>query len=238
MFVFSLKWERGMKENEINSIDEMNFEAAIFDLDGTLVDSIEDIAESMNKVLSENNYPVHSLDAYKTFVGKGLMNLTRVSLPATVQEEKTVIKCYNRLLEVYKERCTEKTKPYKGIMPLLDELKSRGLKLAVFSNKADVLTKKIVEILMPGYFDIVVGMTTEELKKPNPTCALEISEHLGVRPGNIVYLGDSGIDMQTARNAEMYGVGVLWGFRSEEELVSAGADAILSHPLDLLELKN
>ncbi len=216
---------------------KMNFEAVIFDLDGTLVDSIEDIAESMNRVLSENHFPVHSLAAYKTFVGRGLLNLTRVSLPETAQDEKTVVACYNRMLEVYNDHCTEKTKPYDGIIPLLDELKSRELKLAVFSNKADKFTKKIVQTLMPGYFDIVVGMTTEDLKKPNPACALEISEHFGVRPENIVYLGDTGIDMQTARNAEMYGIGVLWGFRTKEELVSAGAEAILSHPLDLIGLR-
>jgi phosphoglycolate phosphatase len=215
---------------------KMNFEAAIFDLDGTLVDSIEDIADSMNRVLSENHFPVHSLAAYKIFVGRGLLNLTRVSLPATAQDEKTVMACYERMQEIYNDRCTEKTKPYDGIIPLLNELKSRELKLAVFSNKADKFTRKIVQALMPGYFDIVIGMTTEELKKPNPACALKISEHFGTRPENMVYLGDTGIDMQTARNAEMYGVGVLWGFRTKEELISAGAKAIVSHPLDLTSL--
>lgn len=212
----------------------MNFEAAIFDLDGTLVDSIEDIGNSMNKVLEENHYPLHSMATYKTFVGRGLLNLTRLSLPSTEKDEAKVVACYHRMLEIYKEHCTDKTKPYEGIIPLLDDLKKRRLKLAVFSNKADGFTRVIVQELMPGYFDIVIGMTTEELKKPNPTCALEISREFGIDPGKIVYLGDSGIDMQTACNAGMFGVGVLWGFRGKEELVEAGADALIYHPMDLI----
>jgi phosphoglycolate phosphatase len=214
----------------------MKYKAAIFDLDGTLVDSIEDIAGSMNRVLHERQFPVHSLAAYKIFVGKGLLNLTRVSLPAAAQDEETVTACYERMQEIYDEHCTEKTKPYDGIIPLLNELKSRELKLAVFSNKADKFTRKIVQALMPGYFDIVTGMTTEKLKKPNPACALQISERFGTRPEQIIYLGDTGIDMQTAHNAKMYGVGVLWGFRTKEELLAAGAGAIVSRPLDLIGL--
>jgi phosphoglycolate phosphatase len=214
----------------------MNFEAVIFDLDGTLVDSIEDIAESMNRVLSENHFPVHSLAAYKTFVGRGLLNLTRVSLPETAQDEKTVVACYNRMLEVYNDYCTEKTKPYEGIIPLLDELKSRELKLAVFSNKADKFTKKIVQTLMPGYFDIVVGMTTEDLKKPNPACALEISEQseCALKTSFIWEIRDRYADSSQCGN--VWNRGAL-GFRTKEELVSAGAEAILSHPLDLIGLR-
>ncbi|MEA4916378.1 HAD family hydrolase [Proteiniphilum sp.] len=214
----------------------MNCKGIIFDLDGTLVDSIEDIANAMNRVLAENGFPEHSLAAYKIFVGRGLLNLTRRALPETVQDEGTVKACYQRMTEVYNDHCIEKTKPYDGIMPLLDELQSRGFKLAVFSNKADQFTKKIVQVLMPGYFDRVAGMTVEELKKPNPACALQISEDMGVSPGEILYLGDTGIDMETASNAGMYAVGVLWGFRSESELVDAGAKSILHHPLDLIRL--
>ncbi len=214
----------------------MNCKGIIFDLDGTLVDSIEDIANAMNRVLAENGFPEHSLAAYKIFVGRGLLNLTRRALPETVQDEETVKACYQRMTEVYNDHCTEKTKPYDGIMPLLDELQSRRFKLAVFSNKADQFTKKIVQVLMPGYFDRVAGMTVEELKKPNPACALQISEDMGVSPGEILYLGDTGIDMETASNAGMYAVGVLWGFRSESELVDAGAKSILRHPLDLIGL--
>lgn len=215
----------------------MNFKGVIFDLDGTLVDSIEDIGESMNLVLEKNYFPVHSMMAYKKMVGRGLFNLTQVALPETVRDEKTVLACYEQLLDIYEEHCTVKTRPYDGIIPLLDELKSKEMKLAVFSNKADKFTKKVVRELLPGYFDMVVGMTTEELKKPNPVCALEIARQLGVSPQSFVYLGDTGIDMQTAQNAGMYALGVLWGFRTEEELLAAGAKGILSHPADLWKVK-
>lgn len=214
----------------------MNFQGIIFDLDGTLIDSIEDIGDAMDIVLREKHFPTHTVGEYKTFVGRGLLNLTQVSLPESARDRETVKVCHERLLEVYNDLCTVKTKPYEGIIPLLDELKRRGMKMAVFSNKADRFTRKIVQALMPGYFDIVIGMTTEELKKPNPTTALQISETLRIRPEKILYLGDTGIDMETARNAGMCPVGVLWGFRGEPELVAAGACEILQHPNDLPRL--
>jgi phosphoglycolate phosphatase len=214
----------------------MKFDAVLFDLDGTLVDSVGDIAEAMNRVLTEHHFPVHSPAAYKRFVGNGLLNLCRITLPATARDEETVMACHDRLLEVYDGCCTESTRPYEGIVPLLNELKLRALKLAVLSNKADRLTVKIVQTLLPGYFDTVVGMTAEALRKPNPACALQIVERLGRRPESTVFLGDTGIDMRTARNAGMYGVGVLWGFRTEAELIAAGAGRVLSRPLDLIGL--
>lgn len=215
----------------------MNFKGVIFDLDGTLVDSIEDIGESMNRVLEHNHFPIHTMAAYKKMVGSGLLNLAQVALPEEARDEKTILDCYEQMVALYEEHCTVKTRPYDGIVPLLDQLKQKNLQLAVFSNKADKLTKKIVAELLPGYFDIVIGMTTEELKKPNPSRALHIAHQFGVPPQSIAYLGDTGIDMQTAKNAGMFGVGVLWGFRSEEELRSAGAKAILAHPLELLQIE-
>ena len=213
----------------------MNFKGVLFDLDGTLVNSLEDIANAMNSVLSHYNYPTHTLADYKSFTGKGILSLVQVALPKTARDEKTVTSCHQQFLEIYSENCTVNTKPYDGIIPLLDELKARQLKLAVFSNKADHFTKKIVETLMPGYFNSVAGLKIEAHKKPNPLVALQICEQLNIKPEETIYVGDTNVDMQTATNATMYGVGVLWGFRTKEELIANGAKQTLNHPLDLLK---
>jgi len=214
----------------------MNFEGVIFDLDGTLVNSLEDLADSMNSVLLKFAYPVHELTAYKTFIGNGIRNLVSVALPLSKRDERTITTCYNMMMEVYRNNCVNKTKPYAGIVDLLNELRSRDMKLSVFSNKADEFTKKIVQTLMPAYFDVIMGLSTESHKKPNPAGALQISGDLEIHPENMIYIGDTNIDMQTANNAGMYAVGALWGFRSREELTASGAKYILAHPMDLVHI--
>ena len=138
------------------------------------------------------------------------------------------------MLTVYSENCTHKTKPYNGIIELLDALASRNIKISVLSNKADALTKKITYALFPNYFDDVEGLTVDTLKKPNPDKVLELIKISGLQPEEVMYVGDTGIDMQTAINADICGVGVLWGFREEDELDANGAKHVLSHPLDLI----
>ncbi len=214
----------------------MKFEGVIFDLDGTLINSLDDLADSMNSILIEAGCPTHEVEAYKYFVGNGLRNLVRKALPEELRDEQTVAKYFGLMTSKYRNNCLIKSKPYPGIVDLLDELKSRNLKLAVLSNKADELTKKIIESLLPGYFDIVIGMTNEEYRKPNPAGALKISQQWGVKPECIAYLGDSGTDMQTAINAGMYAIGVLWGFRTEEELLASGAKKIIVNPAELLTI--
>jgi phosphoglycolate phosphatase len=214
----------------------VNFQGVIFDLDGTLINSLEDIADSMNSVLLNFNYHVHELNAYRYFIGNGIMNLVRAALPESKRDEKFLAKCYKLMLAIYNESCINKTKPYNGIIDLLDELKSRKIKLSVFSNKADKLTKKIVKTLMPNYFDIIMGLSSEAHKKPNPLGALQISEKLRISPENMIYIGDTNVDMQTANNAGMYGVGAIWGFRTREELISGGAKYIAKYPKDLLSI--
>lgn len=215
----------------------MKFKGVIFDLDGTLVDSIEDLADSMNNVLISNNLPVHDLHAYKYFVGNGIRNLVRQAIPESVRNEELTAKCYNSMIERYRVNCTNKTKLYDGISNLLDELVARNLKLAVFSNKAHELTRKIVSELLPEWhFEVVKGLSDEALKKPSPVGAIEISKTFGIIPAEIAYLGDTGIDMQTANKAGMSAVGVLWGFRTEEELTATGAKYILHNPMDLIQI--
>ncbi len=215
----------------------MNFKGVIFDLDGTLVNSLEDLADSMNIILQNNNFPTHALQTYKHFIGNGIRNLVSKALPEANKDDVLIDKCYDSMIEVYRNNCINKTKPYDGIAGLLDELVSHNMKLAVFSNKADEFTKKIVLTLLPKWnFEAIIGLNTEAHKKPNPYSALQISKKLEISHENIIYLGDSGIDMQTANNAGMYAVGALWGFRTKEELTSSGAKYLLDHPLDLIKI--
>ena len=214
----------------------MKFKGVIFDLDGTLVNSLEDIADAMNKVLQELDFPTHSYEDYQYFIGSGLRNLVSKSLPSSQNNESQIEVCLNLMIAIYRNACTNKTKPYPGIVELLDYLISINMKLSVFSNKSDELTKKIVADLFPNYFKTAVGLSTESLKKPNPFEALEISKNLGLKPEEMIFVGDSGIDMQTATNANMHAIGVLWGYRPEEELIANGAKHLLNYPLDLIPL--
>lgn len=214
----------------------MKYKAVIFDLDGTLVNSIEDIADAMNMVLKTHNYPTHSYNNYKTLVGSGIKSLVINALPEIKRNNAQVDICFNAMMDVYKNLCTNKTKPYPGIVELLNNLKSEKIKLSILSNKADALTKKVVKEIFSGYFNPVLGLKTEANKKPNPIVALEICKSLGVAPEETIFIGDTGIDIQTANNANMLSVGVTWGFRDESELIKNGAKHILQNPLDLLTI--
>ena len=145
--------------------------------------------------------------------------------------------CFDSMMEEYREHCTDKTKPYQGIGELLDELTKHDIRLSVFSNKVDELTKKVVSTLLPNWnFEVVIGARSNIPRKPNPEGAFLISEKLRIPPADLIYLGDTGIDMQTATSASMYAVGALWGYRTDEELISNGARSLIVHPLDLLKL--
>lgn len=215
----------------------MDFKGVIFDLDGTLVDSLEDLADSMNIVLQKRNFPTYDLQTYKHFIGDGIRNLVRRSVPEANRDDTLIDRCYDSMLEAYSNNCVNKTKPFNGIIELLDELVFRKMKLAVFSNKADEFAKKIVLTVLPNWhFEAIVGLNAEEHKKPDPSGALQISKETGVNPENMIYVGDSGIDMQAANNAGMCAVGALWGFRTKEELKSNGAKYLLNHPLDMIKI--
>ena len=214
----------------------MKYKGIIFDLDGTLVNSLEDISDAMNNVLTGLNYPTHTYEAYQYFIGSGLRNLVSKALPASNNSEIDIENCFNCMIAEYREICTLKTKPYAGILELLDDLVSRDIKLAVFSNKADELTKKIASEIFPDYFNTAVGLSTEALKKPNPFEAVEISKNWNLKTEEIIFIGDSDIDMLTATNANMFPLGVSWGYRTEEELIASGAKMVINNPADLIEL--
>jgi phosphoglycolate phosphatase len=216
----------------------MKCKGVIFDLDGTLVDSLKDIANAMNEVLQKLDYPTHNYEQYQYFIGSGLRNLVSKSLPEIHRTESQIEHCYQLMVDGYRDYCTIETKPYDGIIELLDYMASKNVKLGVFSNKSDELTKKIAAVLFPNYFESVVGLSTEALKKPNPSEALSISKNWEIKPEEIIFVGDSGIDMQTATNANMQAVGVSWGYRTEQELIAEGAKHIINHPSDLINIIN
>ncbi|MDR3584468.1 MAG: HAD family hydrolase [Desulfosporosinus sp.] len=214
----------------------MKFKGIIFDLDGTLVNSLEDIADSMNNVLQKYGFPSHELQAYKHFIGNGIKNLVREALPKASKEEEQ-IRCFDLMMEDYRNNCTNKTQLYDGIAELLNELTTRKMKLAVLSNKVDDLTKKVVMSLLPNWnFEVVIGVSSEIPRKPDPLGAMLISKQLGISAENLIYVGDTGVDMQAANSAGAFAVGALWGFRAKEELTSNGAKYLLNHPLDLIQM--
>ncbi len=214
----------------------MKFKGIIFDLDGTLVNSLEDISDAMNKVLQSLNFPTHSYETYQYFIGSGLRNLVSKALPATNNSNEQIEICFECMINEYREICTLKAKPYDGIVELLENLTSQSIKMAVFSNKADELTKKIASEIFPNHFDTAVGLSTEALKKPNPFEALEIGKKWNLKPEEILFVGDSDIDMQTAVNANMFPVGVTWGYRTEEELKNSGAKLVVNKASELIEI--
>ncbi|WP_396601469.1 HAD family hydrolase [Algibacter sp. R77976] len=214
----------------------MSYKAVIFDLDGTLVNSIEDIADAMNSVLNSYDYPTHNYEAYLDFIGSGIKSLVSRALPQASRDEQQIKRSFAAMMDIYSSNCTNKTKPYDGIIELLDNLKSLKLNLCVLSNKEDAFAKEVVLTLLPNYFKSVDGLTIEAHKKPNPIKAIEISKNLGIKPEDIIYVGDTDIDMQTANNANMLAVGVSWGFRTKQELIANGANLIIDHPLELIDV--
>lgn len=213
------------------------YKAVLFDLDGTLLDTLEDLADAMNAVLAAEGLPAHPTDAYRHFVGDGIVNLVRRALPEYRRDEATVERLVAADREEYARRWRNKTRPYEGVPELLDELTGRGLKLAVLSNKPDDATRLCVEALLPnGSFDVVQGVTDGVPLKPDPAGALDVARRLGVPPDGFLYLGDTATDMRTAVSTGMFPVGVLWGFRDADELAASGAKSLLARPGELLDL--
>jgi phosphoglycolate phosphatase len=202
----------------------MNFKAVIFDLDGTLLDTLEDIADATNSVLSRFGFPQPDREAYKYFIGEGIETLVRRALPKDKLDEPLIGQCVAIMREEYGKRWANKTHPYREIPEILDALTIRRIKMAVLSNKPDEFTKEMVTAFLPTWhFAVIQGEKLSVPKKPDPTAALGIADTLRIPPRAFLFLGDSDIDMKTALAAGMCPVGVLWGFRTAEELVASGA---------------
>ncbi|MGJ0320842.1 HAD family hydrolase [Aliarcobacter cryaerophilus] len=207
----------------------------IFDLDGTLLDSIEDIASSMNKVLESLQLPTHKIEDYKHFVGGGVDILVENALSNQSKEIKDEVT--KRFKIEYDGKLHSKTLPYDGIYELLDELKKLDINLAVLSNKPHEFTVSYVNHFFKNYnFKEIHGQKKDVPKKPDPKAALDIVKCLDSSCENTYFIGDTKIDMQTAKSANMTAIGVLWGFRDEKELRDFGADFIVSNPLEILKI--
>lgn len=210
--------------------------AVIFDLDGTLSDSIQSIKYSCDKTMEAFGYGPFSVEQYKYFVGDGAANLVRRALEAGGDTRLSHFEeAYPQYREIFKENCMFRVRPYEGIRELLATLKAQEVKIAVLSNKPHAEAVNVVETLFgKGCFDVIQGQKENVAIKPSPEGAFQIIGQLGVEVSEVVYLGDTATDMKTGKNAGFFTVGALWGFRDRQELVEGGADAIISHPLELL----
>jgi len=211
------------------------FKAVLFDLDGTLLDTLTDLADAMNTALEQFGYSAHPMDAFKHFVGDSVETEARRALPESARDDQTVKKVA-ALSEVFYDKCWHKnTHPYPGIPQLLTELSKRNLPMAILSNKPDNFTKAMAQKLLPGWpFEIVKGALPDVPLKPDPTAALAIAKELNIPANQFLYIGDTNTDMKTAVNSGMFPLGVLWGFRPKQELLDNGAKALAKTPADIL----
>ena len=207
----------------------------IFDLDGTLINSLFDIAISMNKVLEKHNYPSHEIEKYNYFVGDGALVLVKNAMPynSTEKEIQNVLKSF---IEIYEQNTHNNTFAYEGIYEMLQKIEELKIKKAVLSNKPHKFTLKYMENLFNNFnFQEIHGQKIDVPKKPDPTMAIEIATKLNTNIEDMIFIGDTATDIKTAKNAKMKSIGVAWGFRPIEELKEAGADFIAHKPMDIVK---
>ena len=210
---------------------------AIFDLDGTLLDTIGDLAASCDAVMQMNGLPQHTTDEYRQMVGRGILRLVEAAIPKQMRSPEYVEKVRRDFVAYYLDHIDLHTHPYNGIPELINAMTERGVKIAVASNKFQAGTERLIRSFFPGVeFVAVLGQRVGVPLKPDPQIDLEIIEAAGVEPSETLHIGDSGVDMQTAHAAGVRAVGVTWGFRSREELAESGADVIVDHPEEILNL--
>ncbi len=213
----------------------MRYSSIIFDLDGTLLDTVDDIGTAANTVLQELGYPSHPLPAYQKFVGSGVAVLFQRAIPGDNPKQIEVEDCVTRFQQVYAACWNHASKPYGKILELLDKLSISQCKLAILSNKPDVFTKKCVSHFFSLYgFNPVFGQRPNVPRKPDPQAVLESMQQHQSSAEQTMFIGDSEIDVQTAQNAGIFSVGVGWGYRGSEALLAQGVDLIVEHPTDLL----
>ncbi|MEG0230014.1 MAG: HAD family hydrolase [Oscillospiraceae bacterium] len=209
----------------------------IFDLDGTLINSLDDLADSCNIVLDKLNFPTYETEKYKNFIGNGAKNLIKRILPENTDND-TFIKAKKMFDKIYSELCLVKTAPYPQINDLIKYIKNNNFKTAIVSNKPDDFTKKISKALFKDEFsiDVIVGQSEKINKKPNPAGIEYALKLLNSNKKSAIYIGDSDVDVKTAHNANLLCIGASWGFRGENELKKAGADFIALFPNDIITI--
>ncbi len=214
----------------------MRYQAVLFDLDGTLLDTLTDLAAASNRVLAGLDLKPYPVQDYRYFVGSGVRHLVECILPRPLREqEEAVDAAIAAFQEEYAKNWQEHTRPYPGIDELLDYLRNSGYRTGVLSNKPQHFTRLCVETLLaPWHFDSVLGQREGVPRKPHPAGALETARIFDLPPSDILYVGDTGVDMRTAQQAGMDAVGVLWGFRDAEELRATGAEILVQSPQELI----
>lgn len=213
-----------------------DLKAFIFDLDGTLVDSLADLATAVNRMLDDNGYPRVSIDIFPQHIGDGMKKLVERALPADKREPANAERCAAEYLAHYEKCWHDQTYVYEGMHQAITGLRDRGIRLGVISNKPHRFTILCSEHFFPaGAFEIILGQREGIARKPDPAGALEMIGLMGLKPAECAYVGDSGVDMEFATRAGIRPIGVLWGFRGRDELVSSGAQALISHPKELLQ---
>lgn len=213
----------------------MKYRLAIFDLDGTLLNTLEDLADSVNYALSVCSFPKRTIEEVRHFVGNGIRLLIERSVPAGTQKEETD-RVYTEFVEHYAEHCADKTRPYEGVLELLHNLRKAGIKTAVVSNKADAAVKELCEKYFAGLLDEAVGERVGIRRKPAPDSVKEVLKRLAVEEKQAVYIGDSDVDVETAENAGLTEIAVTWGFRDRAFLLQSGAKMLVSVPKEIEEL--
>ena len=215
---------------------EFRARAAIFDLDGTLLDTLDDLADSMNETLSQMGFPTHPTHRYRYFIGDGVEELARRVLPEGRRDVEVVRLCAEKMVACYQGRWANKTRPYGGVMEVLHRLTEAGVPMAILSNKPqDFTSLTVTHFFGQVPFFAVVGASQERPKKPDPSSALEIASGFSIPPESIFFLGDSEVDIRTALAAGMFPAGATWGFRGGSELTDAGSMALLEKPADCLK---
>lgn len=210
------------------------YKVAIFDLDGTLLNTLKDLADACNFALRSHGFSEHQIDEYKYFLGNGVYKLVERALPMDKKDGETVDKVLTEFKKYYEKHKSDFTKPYDGIEELLIALKEIGIKTAVVSNKPHEFAVEIVERYFAKSFDIVFGKREGYLAKPDPTTVIETLNHFKCKKEEAVYIGDSDVDMFTGKNAGLFSIGVAWGFRGARELSAAGANKIVYTSEELL----
>lgn len=210
---------------------------AIFDLDGTLLNTIADLAAATNYALKQMNYPSHSTNSYNTMVGNGITKLIERALPEEARTNRIIEATRRHFLEYYDEHCTDETTIYPGIIQLLEELKNRGINIAVASNKYQKAVSKLINHFFGNIsWSAIMGNVDGVPVKPDPSIVFNVLLECPTPKSDVIYIGDSGIDMETARRACVESCGVTWGYRPRHDLVAAHANHIVSNPDDILPL--
>jgi phosphoglycolate phosphatase len=214
----------------------VKYKGIIFDLDGTLVDTIEDIAASVNRALAQNGFPEHAPESYRDRVGWGVKRLAFLSLPPDAQNEENAALLAADCTRFYAENHLVHSRPYPGILELLGELRRKKIKMIVLTNKPDPVAQKVVSGLFPlGTFESIRGEVTGKPRKPDPACVWEMLIEMDVTPADVIFMGDSEIDVQTAVASGCFPLGVSWGYRPGHVIEEAGARQIIDKPEELLE---